>query len=61
MTDPETVFNGAARGDVDYVHFCLEANGDIIRASHGLEGSTLLHVASNTGNEDLMKVRGEGG
>lgn len=57
MTDPETVFDGAARGDVNYVHFCLEANGSIISMAHGAERSTLLHVASNTGNTDLMQVR----
>lgn len=58
VTDPETVFDGAARGDVNYVHFCLEANGEIITASHGAEGSSLLHVAGNTGNTDLAKVSG---
>lgn len=56
MTDPETVFDGAAAGDVKYVHFCLEANGDIIHAAHGAERSSLLHVAGNTGNEELAKV-----
>lgn len=57
VTDPETVFNGAARGDVNYVHYCLEANGSIISMAHGAERSTLLHVASNTGNTDLAQVR----
>lgn len=56
VTDPETVFNGAARGDVNYVHYCLEANGSIIKSSHGAEGSSLLHVACNTGNIDLTQV-----
>ncbi|CAM9946698.1 unnamed protein product, partial [Ectocarpus sp. 8 AP-2014] len=55
VTDPETVFNGAARGDVNYVHYCLEANGSIIKSSHGAEGSSLLHVACNTGNIDLTQ------
>ena len=57
VTDPETVFEGAVRGDVNYVHFCLEANGEIITSAHGVEGSSLLHVAGNTGNVDLAKVR----
>lgn len=61
VTDPETVFDGAARGDVNYVHFCLEANGEIITASHGAEGSSLLHVAGNTGNTDLTKASGISG
>lgn len=61
VTDPETVFDGAARGDVNYVHFCLEANGEIITASHGAEGSSLLHVAGNTGNTDLTNVSGMAG
>ncbi|CAM9435783.1 unnamed protein product [Ectocarpus sp. 6 AP-2014] len=55
VTDPETVFDGAARGDVNYVHYCLEANGSIIKLSHGAEGSSLLHVACNTGNTDLTQ------
>eukprot|EP00752_Nemacystus_decipiens_P012726 g11275.t1 len=55
VTDPETVFDGAARGDVNYVHFCLEANGSIISMAHGAERSSLLHVASNTGNTVLMQ------
>lgn len=57
VTDPETVFDGAARGDVNYVHFCLEANESIISNAHGAERSSLLHVASNTGNTVLMQVR----
>ena len=56
MTDPETVFDGAVRGDVNYVHFCLEANGSIISMAYGAERSSLLHVASNTGNTELMQV-----
>lgn len=57
VTDPQTVFDGAARGDVSYVHYCLEANGELVRATHGVERSSLLHVAANTGNFALMKVR----
>lgn len=60
MTDPQTVFDGAARGDVNYVHYCLEANGEMISSTHGVERSTLLHVAGNNGNFDLMKVQSLG-
>eukprot|EP00903_Cladosiphon_okamuranus_P007913 g7641.t1 len=54
VTDPETVFEAAARGDVEYVHYCLEANESIISNVHGAERSSLLHVASNTGDTELM-------
>lgn len=56
MTDPQSVFDAAARGNVDYVHYCLEANGDMINSKHGIERSSLLHVAGNNGDLLLMRV-----
>lgn len=56
VTDPQTMFDAAAKGNVNYVHYCLEANGEMIAATHGVERSALLHVAGNNGSIELTKV-----
>lgn len=51
------MFDAAAKSNVNYVHYCLEANGEMIAATHGVERSSLLHVAGNYGSLELTKVR----